>query len=257
MHFHAARLAARLDATGGLLLLEEQDRSRWDREGIAARRGVAGAGRQRRRVLAIPRRGRHRRRALLRPVVRRDALEGDRRSLCDARAHRPVAAAHAEPGRRRRRVARARRPGSPCCRASRRPPGWRAPTSGTPCWPTCTGEPVILRSRSTTGSGRWPRRRRKPCATFSGAVCAQTHASSGDLWSATFDGDAARLPAALRFSRAFPDWARGIRPAGIRPSLEQWRRHGGDTLLPLTLPPRPTSGGTPSVCWKPIRLTTG
>lgn len=30
MHLHAARLAARQDATGGLLLLEEQDRSRWD-----------------------------------------------------------------------------------------------------------------------------------------------------------------------------------------------------------------------------------
>jgi RNA polymerase sigma factor (sigma-70 family) len=32
MHLHTARLAARLDAAGGLLLLEEQDRSLWDRE---------------------------------------------------------------------------------------------------------------------------------------------------------------------------------------------------------------------------------
>jgi RNA polymerase sigma-70 factor (ECF subfamily) len=32
MHLHAARLGARLDGAGGLLLLEEQDRSRWDRE---------------------------------------------------------------------------------------------------------------------------------------------------------------------------------------------------------------------------------
>ncbi len=32
MHLHSARLGARLDATGGLLLLEEQDRSLWDRE---------------------------------------------------------------------------------------------------------------------------------------------------------------------------------------------------------------------------------
>lgn len=31
MHLHAARLAARQDATGGLLLLEEQDRDAWDR----------------------------------------------------------------------------------------------------------------------------------------------------------------------------------------------------------------------------------
>jgi RNA polymerase sigma factor (sigma-70 family) len=32
MHLHAARLGARRDATGGLLLLEEQDRTQWDRE---------------------------------------------------------------------------------------------------------------------------------------------------------------------------------------------------------------------------------
>jgi RNA polymerase sigma factor (sigma-70 family) len=32
MHLHAARLSARRDAMGGLLLLEEQDRSLWDRE---------------------------------------------------------------------------------------------------------------------------------------------------------------------------------------------------------------------------------
>ena len=34
MHLHAARLAARLDGEGGLLLLEEQDRSLWDRDRI-------------------------------------------------------------------------------------------------------------------------------------------------------------------------------------------------------------------------------
>ncbi len=32
MHFHGARLAARLDRAGGLLLLEEQDRSLWDQD---------------------------------------------------------------------------------------------------------------------------------------------------------------------------------------------------------------------------------
>jgi RNA polymerase sigma factor (sigma-70 family) len=32
MHLHAARFAARVDGNGGLLLLEEQDRSLWDRE---------------------------------------------------------------------------------------------------------------------------------------------------------------------------------------------------------------------------------
>jgi RNA polymerase sigma factor (sigma-70 family) len=35
MHLHAARLPARLDALGGLVLLEQQDRSLWDHDGIA------------------------------------------------------------------------------------------------------------------------------------------------------------------------------------------------------------------------------
>ncbi len=34
MHLHAARLGARCDGMGGLLLLEEQDRFLWDREGM-------------------------------------------------------------------------------------------------------------------------------------------------------------------------------------------------------------------------------
>ena len=36
MHLHRARLTARQDASGGLLLLEDQDRSRWDARDIAA-----------------------------------------------------------------------------------------------------------------------------------------------------------------------------------------------------------------------------
>ncbi len=34
MHLHAARMTARQDSSGGLLLLEEQDRSLWDQQGI-------------------------------------------------------------------------------------------------------------------------------------------------------------------------------------------------------------------------------
>jgi len=34
MHLHAARICARQDGSGGLLLLEEQDRSLWDQQGI-------------------------------------------------------------------------------------------------------------------------------------------------------------------------------------------------------------------------------
>lgn len=36
MHLHAARITARLDGAGGLLLLEEQDRSQWDQSEIQA-----------------------------------------------------------------------------------------------------------------------------------------------------------------------------------------------------------------------------
>jgi predicted RNA polymerase sigma factor len=36
MHLHTARLGARVDATGGLVLLEEQDRGAWDRAHIHA-----------------------------------------------------------------------------------------------------------------------------------------------------------------------------------------------------------------------------
>ncbi len=36
MHFHASRLDARIDDAGGLLLLDEQDRSRWDRALVLA-----------------------------------------------------------------------------------------------------------------------------------------------------------------------------------------------------------------------------
>jgi RNA polymerase sigma factor (sigma-70 family) len=36
MHLHVARLGGRIDTTGGLLLLEEQDRARWDRDRMQA-----------------------------------------------------------------------------------------------------------------------------------------------------------------------------------------------------------------------------
>jgi RNA polymerase sigma-70 factor (ECF subfamily) len=36
MHFHRARLAARVDAAGGLVLLEDQERALWDRDEIRA-----------------------------------------------------------------------------------------------------------------------------------------------------------------------------------------------------------------------------
>ena len=108
MHLHAARLGARCDGMGALVLLEEQDRTLWDRERM--RLGAEWLERSARRggVLTIPRRSRHRRRALLRALIRGNAMEGDIRPLRDVGAHRPVAATYHEPGGRRRRVAGAR-----------------------------------------------------------------------------------------------------------------------------------------------------
>ena len=74
MHLHAARLAARQDGEAGLLLLEEQDRALVESGTDGARRHVAGAVGQRRRVFALPSRGRHCRRALLRALFRADPL---------------------------------------------------------------------------------------------------------------------------------------------------------------------------------------
>ena len=145
MHFHLARLGARVDAAGGLLLLEEQDRSLWDREGIrlgAEWLAAIGAGRG---VLPVPCGGWDCRRALLRALVPGDALARDRRALRDARAHRPLTLAHAEPCGGRRRMAGARRPALPSSTGLHRPRGSPAPTSGTPSQPICTGAPGMWR----------------------------------------------------------------------------------------------------------------
>ena len=107
MHLHAARLDARVDGAGGLLLLEEQDRSRWDRDRIQLGLQWLARGASGDLFSRLPRRGRHRRRALPGAVVPPDALAGDRRAVRDAGADRAVAPAHAESRGRHRRVARA------------------------------------------------------------------------------------------------------------------------------------------------------
>src|SRR3989442_7296774 len=81
MHLHSARLSARTDGAGGLLLLEEQDRSLWDRDKDRPGGRMAQAVSQWRGVLAIPRGGRHCCGALLRSILQRDSLGRDIRSL--------------------------------------------------------------------------------------------------------------------------------------------------------------------------------
>jgi RNA polymerase sigma-70 factor (ECF subfamily) len=117
MHLHSARLTARTDGAGGLLLLEAQDRSLWDRESMGLGGRMAQAVSQWRGVLAIPRGGRHCRGALLRAIFQRDPLGRDRRPLHDVGACRSITPEHHEPGRSGRRVARAG--GRTCVTSSR------------------------------------------------------------------------------------------------------------------------------------------
>ena len=58
MHLHAARMTGRQDASGGLLLLEEQDRDRWDRDEIARGLEWLAQSAQGDRSLSVSRRGR-------------------------------------------------------------------------------------------------------------------------------------------------------------------------------------------------------
>ena len=84
-----ARRAARVDAGGQLVLLADQDRSRWDQaaiaEGLGLVRGGAAAGTAR----AVHADGRDRRRARRGGRVRRHRLARDRRALRPADAVRP------------------------------------------------------------------------------------------------------------------------------------------------------------------------
>ena len=112
MLLHDSRRDARLDEAGDLVLLEEQDRSRWDqqtdRRGAAAGRG--GASRRARSVRAA---GGDRGPALSGGAGRRYGLASDRPALRSSRA--PAALAHrvAEPG------GGGRHGGRPCSRRSR------------------------------------------------------------------------------------------------------------------------------------------
>ena len=109
MHLHVARITARQDASGGLILLAEQDRALWDQEKIqvglswladSARGDVFSRYHAEAGIAAVQH---------PRPLVRADALGQGRRMLFAAGADRPLRAAHAQPRGSCRRVARARR----------------------------------------------------------------------------------------------------------------------------------------------------
>ena len=112
MELQASRAAARTDADGNLVLLEDQDRLRWDRARIARglacleRAGPLGArGR-------LPAPGRDRRLSRAGPIVGGDGLAAHRGPLSRARGAGPVPGHRPEPGGGDRSGRRARRPGS-------------------------------------------------------------------------------------------------------------------------------------------------
>jgi len=97
MHLHAARLASRQDASGGLLLLEEQDRSLWDAEHL--RQGASWLARAAQGDVftrfhaeaALP--AEH----CFAPSFA-DTRWNEMRAVCHAGTHRPITHPHAQPG---------------------------------------------------------------------------------------------------------------------------------------------------------------
>ena len=110
MAFQAARLPARVDALGDLVLLDDQDRSLWDQRLIALGfhhfdRSMAGD-----EVSPISRRGGHRRH----PRPRRRQLADDPRPLRRSDEIEPFAGGRAEPRRGDRESAWTRAASTPC-----------------------------------------------------------------------------------------------------------------------------------------------
>ena len=114
-----SRRASRTGPDGSLVLLGEQDRTRWDRALIDGGTGDRPRVPAPRPARPLPAAGRHQRRPRRRRHVRGDRLAADRRPL------RPAARDRSDTGRRpqprHRRSARSRAP----------PPRWRSWTSST------------------------------------------------------------------------------------------------------------------------------
>lgn len=88
MHLHAARMPARQDGSGGLLLLEEQDRLLWDQHeislGLASLRSRQGFGSR----ATTPRRASRRSTALRLRSLRRAGIESSNVMRCSSTSHR-------------------------------------------------------------------------------------------------------------------------------------------------------------------------
>jgi RNA polymerase sigma-70 factor (ECF subfamily) len=123
--FHKARMAARSDRAGDLILLEQQDRSQWDLATIQQANAVLATRDAAHGARAVPDAGRHRGAPCQRPHRGRHRLAVDRRPLRATRADDAVAGRATQPcGGHRDGRRPARRPGHarPPRRARELPP---------------------------------------------------------------------------------------------------------------------------------------
>ena len=213
MLLHESRRAARTSPTGELILLDDQDRSLWNREQIAEGIGAGASGRSRRGAF-----GPYTLQAAIAavhaeaPSRRRDGLGADRRALRRAAARRAVAGGRAEPRRgggdaRRpgggsgahRRHPRARRSGGlpPRPRGARGPVPAARPRRRGPRRPTSARSPSPGRSRSGGFSSGG-------CANSrTDAVCTLTSRAEKFVWLGEFDVDSAPAHTTTRYPSAF------------------------------------------------------
>ena len=98
MLFHDSRRGTRTGPEGELILLADQDRSRWDRREIEEGVRVLNGALRRPPSRPLPGRGGDRRAARLRPVRRRDRLAPDRGPVRAAPGVRALARGRLEPG---------------------------------------------------------------------------------------------------------------------------------------------------------------
>ena len=101
MAFQAARLPARVDAAGELVLLEDQDRSQWDRSLIALGFHHFDDVRRRNRSYFLPRASCDCRNPRSRPGRTRNRLEADSRTVRPTNRTEPIAGGGTEPRGRR------------------------------------------------------------------------------------------------------------------------------------------------------------
>ena len=129
--------------SGEPVLLEDQDRARWDHLLDPARSGRAlarrGHGPARRRLHGA---GGHRRLPRPRPPRRRHGLDAHRRALRPALVGRRQPRRRGQPGRCPRPRLRSRLPGSRCSTRSPTSPGAVPRPPGTPCAATSSRAPV-------------------------------------------------------------------------------------------------------------------